>query len=302
MALIPAIFVQSNNAFDSFFGAAIHTQSLAFVSNVTQGDLLYAYVYGDLPTISAGNPTNNGLQLNSLADTRGSTWNQLVLDSAQFDNGLVGPSQNADAYFFGVFYAFAASSGPCTVQATWGGSGAFTKTIRLNIAEWKNVGPFIALGHGFQTSSPATVPSASGTFQNELFIAATGFDLQGPSFVGAWGGGPWVSRISSGSPGTGPVWDTLTGPTGLNPTTSLKAPNTSFANYWASMALFQSAPPTAVTNGNGFFEDYPQMTWMKNVAFLCRDYWDVGLSSPYVGQEWPIPNSGGAQSGQTYPY
>jgi hypothetical protein len=98
------------------------------------------------------------------------------------------------------------------------------------------------------------------------------------------------------------VFDTLIGPTGINPTTNLTASNPNGGNYWASMMLFQSATASDPNNGNVFLPQYPGMPWMPNVLMLTRQYWDVGLSQPYVGQEWPVPNTGGAQSGQTYPY
>jgi hypothetical protein len=47
---------------------------------------------------------------------------------------------------------------------------------------------------------------------------------------------------------------------------------------------------------------YLGLTWMKTLYILTRDLWPDGLANPYVGQEWPVPNTGGAQSGQTFPY
>jgi hypothetical protein len=91
-------------------------------------------------------------------------------------------------------------------------------------------------------------------------MAAEGFGIEGPSFTpGVWGGTGWANRLNAGSPGVGPVADALMGPTGGDPTPNLTAGNTNGANYWTSVALFQSAPPMAVTGGNGFFEDYPGM-------------------------------------------
>jgi hypothetical protein len=303
MPLIPPLFVQSNSAFDSLFGTGNHTESLAFTSNVTQGDLLYVYVSGITPTISSGSPTGDTLTLNGLSDTRGNLWNNLASDVAAFNDGGI-PPFNAAQYHFSVYFAFAKDSGPCTVQASWSATGGFTQTLRLNIAECKNVSTFDQFSSGFSTSNPAVTPTpAVSTSNNELYIAAEGYGLQGPSFTpGIWGGLSWNNRIGPGSPSIGPVWDALIGPTGGDPTPSLTAGNTNHAKYWTSVAVFRSATATDPNNGNVFLSQYPGMPWMKNVAFLCRNYWDVGLSQPTVGQEWPVPNTGGAQSGKTYPY
>ncbi len=302
MPLIPATFVQSNVAFSAGFNVNI-TQNLAFTSNVTQGDLLYVYGYGDLPTIRSGGATGDTMSFAGFSDSQGNTWNQIGSDTTTFSSGT-GGGLNADQYFFPVAFAFTNSSGPCTVIGSWHMSGAFLKTVRLNIAEWKNVGTFDRFSSGFSTSNPAVTPTpALSTSNNEIYIAAEGFNLQGPSFTpGNWGGTPWNSRIGPGSPGVGPVWDALTGPTGGDPTPNLTAGNTNSANYWTSVALFRSATASDPNNGNVFLSQYPGMPWMKNVVLLARNYWDQGLSTPYVGQLFPVPNTGGAQSGQTYPY
>jgi hypothetical protein len=35
---------------------------------------------------------------------------------------------------------------------------------------------------------------------------------------------------------------------------------------------------------------------------LTRDYWDPSLTTPYSGQLYPVPNTGGTQTGQVHPY
>src|SRR5712671_5417506 len=183
MPLIPPIFVQSNSAFGGG-SSSNFVQNLVFTSNVTQGDLLYVYVYGDNPTINSGSPTGGTLSLTSITDSRGNAWNSLGVSSAIFNNGGTGAGLFADQYFFGVFFAYANSSGPCTVTASWAASGVFSKSTRLNIAEWKNVGAFDRFSSGFSTSNPAVTPTpAVSTAQNEFYIAAEGFGITGPSFT-----------------------------------------------------------------------------------------------------------------------
>jgi hypothetical protein len=75
--------------------------------------------------------------------------------------------------------------------------------------------------------------------------------------------------------------------------------------YWQDQGASASTPPNYVPAGPGgppIANTYLGLTWMKNVYILTRDYWDISLSSPYVGQLWPVPNTGGAQSGQTFPF
>src|SRR5882762_9302157 len=109
MALIPPIIVQSNLAFGGG-SSSNFVQNLVFTSNVTQGDLLYVYVYGDNPTINSGSPTGGTLSLTSITDSRANTWNNTGVTTAIFSQG-VGVNQFADQYFFGVFFAYANSSG-----------------------------------------------------------------------------------------------------------------------------------------------------------------------------------------------
>jgi hypothetical protein len=47
---------------------------------------------------------------------------------------------------------------------------------------------------------------------------------------------------------------------------------------------------------------YVGLTWMKTLYILTRDLWPDGLANPYVGQLWPVPNTGGAQRGQAFPF
>src|SRR5258708_621276 len=72
MPLIPATFVQALPAFSS--GTTTINQNLAFLSNVTQGDLIYVYVFGTVGTVSGGNPTGNTLTFNSLHDTQNNSY------------------------------------------------------------------------------------------------------------------------------------------------------------------------------------------------------------------------------------
>jgi len=302
MALIPPLFVQSNSAFGGG-SSSNFVQNLVFSSNVTQGDLLYVYVYGDNPTINSGSPTGGTLSLTSITDSRTNTWNSTGISSQTFSTG-VGVNQFADQYFVGVFFAYANSSGSCTVTASWAASGVFTKTTRLNIAEWKNVGAFDRFGSGFSTSNPAAIPSPAVSIENnEIYIAATGFGITGPTFTpGIFGGAPWNQRLSAGSPGVGPIFDANEGPTGGDPTPNLTAGNTNAANYWASVAVFKTATATDPTNGNVFLSQYPGMPWMKE-----RSISDPPVLGPRSlrAVRWTnlsSPNTGGARSGQTYPY
>jgi hypothetical protein len=79
--------------------------------------------------------------------------------------------------------------------------------------------------------------------------------------------------------------------------------------YWQDTGLptnplFPPAPVPPSESGivpplfGGFFG----LTWLKNVAVLTRDYWDESLTTPYSGQLFPVPNSGGTTTGQIYPY
>ena len=75
--------------------------------------------------------------------------------------------------------------------------------------------------------------------------------------------------------------------------------------YWITTAVNSPNPPGFVPAGPGgpiLNNGYPGMTWMKNCYVIPRDFWPDTLSEPYAGQLWPVPNSGGAQSGQTFPF
>jgi hypothetical protein len=75
--------------------------------------------------------------------------------------------------------------------------------------------------------------------------------------------------------------------------------------YWAMTGISTSNPPGFVPAGPGgpiLNNGYPGMTWMKNCYVIPRDFWPDTLSQPYAGQLWPVPNSGGARSGQTFPF
>jgi hypothetical protein len=118
----------------------------------------------------------------------------------------------------------------------------------------------------------------------------------------------WTQRSTTNSPAF-PTFDFLEGISGVTATVQT-ATNTGaggFFGIYAQQVLFSSAAATAdPNNGNVFLGTASMgmfgMTWLKNVTLLARDYWDQGLTAPYVGQIYPSPNTGGAQSGQTYPY
>jgi hypothetical protein len=59
-----------------------------------------------------------------------------------------------------------------------------------------------------------------------------------------------------------------------------------------------AVPP--LFGGGGYY--FYGMTWLKNVLCLTRDFWDSTLTTPYSGQIFPVPNSGGTQNGQIYPF
>ena len=199
-----------------------------------------------------------------------------------------------------IWFAFANSSGANSVSVGWSSTGGNLKQLFLDIAEWKNVslGGFDHLVSTASSSNPATSPTFTTSSNNELLISCWFYQaLTGGSNSPA----PWTVRVLAASPAT-TLFDTGVGQAGNVTSLALANDGVPVQSYFASIAGFFAAPPTAVTGGNGYFEDYPGMPWMKNVAFLCRNYWDVGLSQPTVGQEWPVPNTGGAQSGKTYPY
>ena len=284
MALIPPQFVQSNAQFDALFGSGSHTTVSTFSSNVTAGNLLITFFIAENPnTLGQGDSVSIG----AISDTVGSTWHSVAASSV----GFFPPAfSNTN-----IWYAFANASGANTISVASSGTGPQTKSLRLDIAEWKNVGAFVEVLDVVSTSNPATAPSLTTTQNNTLVIVCE--TDQGS--VQTFSGKGWTIRINSGSFGA-PVLDNNVGQPGNTP--SLSAANNTPVPYYAASLSFTSAPPTAVTNHNGFFEDYPGMPWMKNVAFLTRQYWDQGLSAPYVGQIYPSPNTGGARSGQTYPY
>jgi hypothetical protein len=75
--------------------------------------------------------------------------------------------------------------------------------------------------------------------------------------------------------------------------------------YWAMTGLNIGNPPGFISIGLGapiLTNGYPGVTWMKNCYVIPRDFWPDSLSQPYAGQLWPLPNTGGATSGQTFPY
>jgi hypothetical protein len=62
---------------------------------------------------------------------------------------------------------------------------------------------------------------------------------------------------------------------------------------------FVPTPPGVIPP---LFASWYGMTWLKSVAVLTRDFWDYTQTSPYSGQLFPVPNTGGTQTGQIYPY
>jgi|HubBroStandDraft_1064217.scaffolds.fasta_scaffold28152_3 hypothetical protein len=59
-----------------------------------------------------------------------------------------------------------------------------------------------------------------------------------------------------------------------------------------------AVPP--LFGGGGYY--FYGLTWLKNIMVLTRDYWDPTLTTPYSGQLYPVPNTGGTQTGQIYPF
>jgi hypothetical protein len=58
--------------------------------------------------------------------------------------------------------------------------------------------------------------------------------------------------------------------------------------------------PPPLFGGGGYY--FYGLTWLSNIVCLMRDYWAPQLTTPYSGQLFPSPNSGGTQTGQIYPY
>lgn len=288
MPVVPPILVQSTAAFGG--GAFVpFVHSLAFTSNVTIGSLLYVYIYGDLPVTSNGGSTGSTLTFTGLSDSQGNTWHDLGMQSAILSTG-VGLGLFADQYFFNVQYAYANSTGPCTINASWTASGGFSKTTRLNIGEWKNVGAFDRFQGGFSTSNPMVPPTPmASTENNEFYIAAFGYGIIGPLITpGLFSGIPWNLHFGVGSPAVGPVWDAMQGPIG-DPTPTLSAGNINNGNYWSSVIVFKATTPVDPPIGNSYLVQYPVVTWMKNLCTLAQQYWDPAIGSPYVGQLYPAP-------------
>lgn len=294
MPLIPPILAQSSTGNDSFTNGS-HNVVAAYPSNVTQGSLLVASIAGLVP--EGGSDTYT---INSISDTLGSSWTQLFLAP----NGLTtGTAPNRTFWSMAMWVAFAPSSGANTVTFHVSATGGFSKSQLQTIAEIKNVSTTLTGVVG--TGSSSTNPLNSGTTtttQNNQFAISQDWYADGAISLGsapAGTGVSWFSITGAGSPAR-PMFGANVAASGTG--IAISGTNANSAPCYLLLATFSAAAPTAVTQRNGFFEDYPQMTWMKNVAFLCRDYWDQGLSTPYVGQLYPAPNSGGAKSGQTYPY
>lgn len=288
MPVVPPVFIQATSAFSG--GAFVpFVHSLAYSSNVTIGSLLFVFIYGQVPTINGGSPTGSTLSLTSLGDTQGNIWHDLGIQTAMLSTG-VGIGQFASQYYFGIQYAYANATGPCTVNASWNCSGGFTSSVRLNLGEWKNVGVFDRFLGGFSTSNPAVFPTPLvSTENNEFYIGATGYGILGPSFTpGIWTGGPWIQRGGSGSPTVGPMWEAMIGPTGVDPTPTFTANNSLNGNYWSGVTVFKSTAPVDPPFGNSYLVQYPAVTWMKNLCTLAQRYWDPALGSPYVGQLYPV--------------
>jgi hypothetical protein len=63
-----------------------------------------------------------------------------------------------------------------------------------------------------------------------------------------------------------------------------------------------NTPPFPPSSTPYLFAGHLGLTWLKNIMVLTRDYWDPSLTTPYSGQLYPVPNTGGTQTGQVYPY
>ncbi|VVB52822.1 Uncharacterised protein [uncultured archaeon] len=78
--------------------------------------------------------------------------------------------------------------------------------------------------------------------------------------------------------------------------------NFTYIGDFQPVLAFVTTPPPAFNILNSMHRSYPFPTWMKNVWILPREVWINSLSQPYQGQLYPVPNTGGAQTGQTYPF
>jgi hypothetical protein len=182
--------------------------------------------------------------------------------------------------------------------------GASTSNPRLALANYKNIASVVG-------TQPTTSGNTAGTFSgpNQMSPAdnITYWEIWRWSFASIDTVIGWTQRTTTNSPPF-PSFDFFQGIAGVTPVvlTATNTGNAGFFGIWAAQVLFSSQTATDPDNGNVFLgtANMPMfgMTWMKNVCLLARDYWDQGLSSPYVGQIYPSPNTGGAQSGQTYPF
>jgi hypothetical protein len=75
---------------------------------------------------------------------------------------------------------------------------------------------------------------------------------------------------------------------------------------WMDSNSYYTGSPTSANSGamvgHIFDGGYKGLSWMLNVFLLPRDFWQKSLSTPYSGQTFPTPATGGNASGQTYPY
>ncbi len=74
-------------------------------------------------------------------------------------------------------------------------------------------------------------------------------------------------------------------------------------NYTPIFPFAPASPPPSVSGiVPPLFAAFLGLAWLKNIVCLTRDTWDESLTTPYSGQLFPVPNTGGTQTGQIYPY
>lgn len=285
--------------------------ALAFSGTVTQGNILFAFSEW-APT--SGNASGN---VTSVTDTIGNVWHQIVptLLGNNTQVGVGGPG-------FDLRW--------CLNKATTG-----TPTVTSNLAlSYQNRKLLIAeySGIGMVGLTPVDA-SASGITSGTSFSTATLTTLTAGDFLIMFEGTNTAVTFSSGPAGftsrinstNGALYDNLTGQAigSYTETGTLSGGNDSgsyligvFASVYGYLGQFDLnsqwmdsngiytglAPGVAQGSGNIFNGGYQGLTWMKNVFILPKDFWQQTLSTPYSGQNYPTPNTGGATSGQTYPY
>jgi hypothetical protein len=282
MAVIPPIFVQSANSNGSLPGPSPITLTQSNTLSVTQGNLLLCWAQVDF---AAGNTAT----INSVSD--GVNVYQSVFTTT-FTNGG-GGTQRVQ-----LFRAFAATTASLTQGVSFTGTGGTSKTMTVDFIEIKNVLDYNGDVVFAVTSLNPAVVSALTTLNNNDYAVVVSAGSIAPTAASGW-----AQIVATGSPNRA-AYAVLQGQPRATPT--LSASNGGLQPCFNAQMSFSSQTASDPNNGNVFLgtPTVPGfgMTWMKNVQLLARDYWDQGLSAPYVGQIYPTPNTGGAQSGQTYPY